>query len=492
MSQRLKKVLYTVGTLLLASVAIFSISVYAQTTNGSIVGTVSDSTGAVVPGVSVVAINEDTGAQRTTVSSDQGSYNFDLLQVGRYTVEAELTGFKKARVTNVLLQVDQTVRLPLKLEVGEMTQTVDVQSEVALVKTDQSDVGAVIESKKILELPLNGRQFMQLATLAPGTMSVTKADSIMDSNGGNIIANGASSNANQVTMDGVENQDFLIPRLGVRPSPDSIQEFKLMTANYSAEYGRAAGANINVVTKAGTNKFHGALFEYHRNDAVDSRNFFDKVGVPLPEFKWNQFGGTLGGPIAKDKTFFFFSYEGLRIRRGLTVLATVPTDKQRTGDMSGSQWDIYDPMTTRPNPDKAGDILRDQFPGNVIPSNRISPQALKVLELLYPRADVQIANQPNVTLNPVQQEGQNQYIVRLDHQLSDNSSLWGRYAFGSNPRLLPNFGSSGLPGTGSQLSYFQQNFSRLLQPGVQPYAHQRCAGRLQPVQAGPRLPEQQD
>ncbi|MFB3902689.1 MAG: carboxypeptidase regulatory-like domain-containing protein [Acidobacteriota bacterium] len=475
MSQRPNRLFPRAGLLLFACVMIPSLLLRAQTTTGSIVGTVTDSTGGVIPGCTVTVTSEDTGARRTTTTSDQGTFSFELLRVGQYAVEAEMTGFKKARVSDILLQVDQTVRTNLSLEVGEMSQTVNVTSEVALVKTDQSDVGAVIESKKILQLPLNGRQFIQLATLAPGTMSVTKVDAIMEIFGGNIVANGASSNANQVTMDGVENQDFLVPRLGVRPNPDSIQEFKLMTADYSAEYGRAAGANINLVTKSGTNEWHGSAFEFLRNDRLDSRNFFDPVGKPLPEFKWNQFGGTLGGPIKKDKTFFFFSYEGFRIRRGLTINATVPTDAQRAGDMTwltpnGVNWKIYDPLTTKPDPATPGNILRDAFLGNVIPAQRISPQAQKLIEFFYPRAQKQVPNEPNYISNPTQIEDQNQVILRLDHQINDNSLLWGRYAWNSNPRLMPTFGSSGLPGMGTDFNFYQQNlviaYNRTVSPTV--------------------------
>lgn len=279
---------------------------WAQTTTGTIVGTLTDPSGAVVAGVAVTVLNEETGLRRSVSTNDQGDYTANLLPIGRYSVEAELSGFKKAKVSGIVLQVNQTVRIDQTMQVGEVTQSVEVTSEIPLVKTDRSDVGQVIEAKQVVELPLNGRNFIQLAQLGPGVIPITKVDGIIAQFGGGIVANGASSNSNQVTLDGVENQDFLVPRLGVRPNPDAIAEFKIMSATYSAEFGRAAGANINLVIKSGTNNYHGGVYEFLRNDNLDARNFFDTG--KLPEFKQNQFGGTFGGPIRKDKTFFFTSY----------------------------------------------------------------------------------------------------------------------------------------------------------------------------------------
>ncbi|MCI0625787.1 MAG: carboxypeptidase-like regulatory domain-containing protein [Acidobacteria bacterium] len=426
----------------------------AQTTTGTIVGTVTDPSGAVVAGVAVTVTNEETGLRRNVSTSSRGEYTANLLPIGRYTVEGELSGFKKAKVSGIVLQVNQTVRTDLTMQVGEVTETVEVTSEVSLVKTDRSDVGQVIEAKQVVELPLNGRNFIQLALLGTGTISQNKVDPVITTFKGGIISNGAGSNANQVTLDGIENQDFLIPRLGVRPSPDAIAEFKIMGATYSAEFGRASGANINVAIKSGTNNYHGSAFEFLRNDNLDARNFFDTTGK-LPEFKQNQFGGTFGGPIIKDKTFFFTSYEGLRIIKGLTIAAIVPTDAQRAGDLSTGR-PIFDPLTTRTDP-ATGRIIRDSFPGNTIPANRISPQARKILDLLYPKAQQQNANTINGVYNPGEIENQDQVIFRVDHRLGNNDNLWGRYAYNKNPTFLPVFLTSGLPGTGTDFNFSQQN-----------------------------------
>jgi Carboxypeptidase regulatory-like domain len=438
---------------------------WAQTTTGTIVGRVMDPSGAVVAGVAVTVINEETGLRRSVSTNSQGDYTANLLPIGRYSVEAELSGFKKAKVTGVVLQVNQTVRIDQTMEVGEVTQTVEVTSEIPLVKTDRSDVGQVIESKQVVELPLNGRNFIQLAQLGTGAIPIAKVDAIIASFGG-VVVNGASSNSNQVTLDGIENQDFLVPRLGIRPNPDAIAEFKIMGATYSAEFGRASGANINVVTKSGTNLYHGGVYEFLRNDNLDARNFFDTG--KLPEFKQNQFGGTFGGPVKKDRTFFFGSYESLRSNRGLTIAAIVPTDAQRAGDVSTGRR-IFDPLTTHTDP-STGRIIRDPFPGNVIPPNRISPQAKNTLDLLYPRAQQQIPNTINGNFNPSQIENHDQFIVRIDHRLGHSDTAWGRYAYNRNPRFLPVFLSSGLPGTGTYQSYQQQNvilgYTKIISPNV--------------------------
>ncbi|MEO7651912.1 MAG: carboxypeptidase-like regulatory domain-containing protein, partial [Bryobacteraceae bacterium] len=291
MTKQFRKLKHRICT---AAVALLAAAVMnAQTTSGTLVGTVADSSGGVVSGASVTITNEGTGAVRRIDTGADGHYSATLLPGGSYSVEVVKPGFKKSKVSGVVLEVNQAARTDVTLDVGATNQTVEVSSEATIVQTDRSDVGHVVGAKQAVELPLNGRNFIQLATLAPGTMSAQKADGVLNAHGGGIVVNGASTNANQITLDGVENQDFLIPRVGVHPSPDAIAEFKVMGATYSAEFGRGAGANINVVIKSGTNDLHGTAFWFHRNDNLDARNFFD--GPKLPEFKRNQFGGTLGG-----------------------------------------------------------------------------------------------------------------------------------------------------------------------------------------------------
>ena len=439
-------------TLLMAFAVVLTAPSFAQSTTAVIVGTVTDASGGVIPGVTVTVTNLDTGARRSAVTNDRGQFTISLLPIGQYDLESELAGFKTAKVDGVLLQVNQTVRIDFTMQVGEVQDTVEVKSEIPLVKTDRSDVGVVVESRKVTELPLNGRSFFQLATLAPGVISVSKVDSILDGFGGGIIANGASSNATMITLDGVDNVDNNNHRVSVRPNPDAVAEFKVMTASYSAEFGRGAGANINMVIKSGTNKFHGSAFAFHRNDNLDARNFFDAKRPP--EFKQNQYGGTLGGPIVRDKTFFFGSYEGFRIAKGLTSLTVMPTDAQRNGDLSAG-FPIFDPLTTRK--DAAGKIIRDPFPGNVIPASRISPQAKKALDLLWPRAQQQTADKPNTLLNPVKWDNQDQVIFRIDQQVNDKVTLWGRYAYNHHPYIDPVYSNPGIAGQGTVYDFTQQN-----------------------------------
>ena len=429
-------------------------AILAQTTTGTIVGRVTDATGAVIPGASVTVVSEDTGMQRSLVSGDEGHYEATLLPIGRYRIEAEQPGFKTRQVSDILLQVNQTVRVDLALEVGEISEVVQVESTAAVVQTDRSDVGVVIDETQVVELPLNGRLYIQLAMLGGGTINAKAVDGAMVSTGGGIVVNGANSNSNAYTLDGIDNQGGLQAYMGTRPNPDAIQEFKVMAGNYSAEFGRSSGARVNVAIKSGTNEFHGSAYWFHRNDNLDARSFFDPS--ELPEFKWNQWGGSIGGPVIKDQTFFFFSYESFRIPRGVNVRAILPTDAQRRGDLSGGGRPIFDPLTTRTDPE-TGMVIRDPFPGNIIPSDRLSPESLRVLELLYPQAQTQVPYRLNSSFNREGFENQDQWIIRADHSLSDSSTIWGRYLWSQLPKFQPTFRSSGLPGFGVGNSFFLYN-----------------------------------
>lgn len=335
--------LQTATSAFLLIVLLSASGAFAQTT-GTILGTVTDSSGSVVPGVTITVTNEGTSATRMLTTDQVGLYRAELLPVGRYSVEVGKTGFKTTKVIGIQVDVQQTVRTDVLLQLGSLTETVDVTSAVPLLKTDTADVDAVVTQKEVVELPLNGRNFLQLATLVPGTISNAQIDGVL---GSGVVTNGADTNANDITLDGIENQDFLVPRIGVKLSPDAINEFKVITADYSAEYGRAAGAIVSVVTKSGTNAFHGDAFEFVRNDAIDAHNYFDAPGSKLPPFHQNQFGATFGGPIIKNKTFFFGSYEGFRLALGQTDTAILPTSAQEGGDFSSGP-PIFDPATTSP------------------------------------------------------------------------------------------------------------------------------------------------
>lgn len=427
---------------------------FAQLTTGSIVGTVRDSSGLSLPNATVKLTNTATGLVRTVTTSGSGDYTASLLPIGKYDVEVNATGFKTSNITGTVLDVNQTVRIDCRLQVGEAIQTVEVvDSGLAMLRTDQSDVGQIVDQKEITQIPLNGRDYMQLATLSPGVSRMNRTNSFVSDQKG-IIANGASSDSNQYTLDGVQMQSEIDNSATLQPSPDAIAEFKIMTADYTAEYGRAAGAHVNVVTKSGTNAFHGSAFEFIRNQHLDARNYFDAEGN-LPQFKQNQFGGTVGGPIRRDKTFFFASYQGFRSYKGLTSSAILPTTAQRAGDLSsGAQ--IYDPLTTRVDA-ATGKTVRDPFPNNQIPTNRLSASAQTALKLLYPNPSNQTPNVVNQYLSPQQRVTRDEEIFRGDHQFSATDTIFARYAGNEFDQFLPTLGSIGLPGSESQENESDEN-----------------------------------
>lgn len=416
--------------------AISSAPALAQIDTGTIQGIITDEQGAVIPGANIVVVNVETNQRVETPTNDQGFYTASKLKVGHYRVEASLPGFKTAVRTGILLEVQRVARVDFTLQIGEISEQVTVTDEAALLETETSAVGQVIHSRIISDLPLNGRQYVQLARLAAGVVEPPRGDRGRESG---FVANGVRAQLNDFRLDGIDN-NARTPGMQqrsydvVRPSVDAIQHFRVETHNFSAEFGRAAGAVINVVTKSGTNEFHGSLFEFHRNDNLDARHFFAPREEPKPLLIRNQFGGTLGGPIVKDTAFFFFSYEGTRERRGLTLTNTVPTRSMRDGDFSGVTA-IYDPLTTRANPKGKG-FIRDRFPGDRIPRDRFDPVAVKLMnELLL------LPNQPgmanNFILNANNRFDVDDYMIRTDATLSPNDRVFGRYSLRERTLIDP-------------------------------------------------------
>ena len=301
---------------------------------GTITGTITDPTGAAILKARVIVRNEGTNATRDAETNEDDDYTVALLPPGRYRVMVESTGFRRSVQTGVSVDVDQTVRLDFQLRVGLITEEVNVTDTPPIVQTDTSTLGQVVNNRLVQELPLNERNFLSFALLVPGS-HLPAEGSQNSTQGGAISVNGAREQSNNFLLDGVDNNDPYINQYVALPSIDAIQEFKVQTSDYSAEFGHASGAQVNVVLKSGTNQFHGTLFEFFRNRQMDARNYFDFPGCtansiagtcgPIPRFDRNQFGGTLGGPIRKDKTFFFLSYEGLRLRQATTREATVPS-----------------------------------------------------------------------------------------------------------------------------------------------------------------------
>ena len=393
-----------------------TLPVDAQSVTGTILGIVRDSSGAVVPGVTVALVNSGTGATRSAVTNAQGEYTAPALPTGTYSVSAEMSGFKKVTLANVHVGVDQRVRADLKLDLGEMTEAVEIQAETPLVQTASSDLSVTVEGKTIESLPLNGRNFVSLTRTIPGvTRGVGPGGGNIDGSGSlawrasaSFSANGQRPRDNNYLLDGVDNNETWLQTVVVFPSVDALDEFKLQTSTYAAEFGRSMGGVVNLQIKSGTNAFHGSGFEFLRNDRFDANNWFNnRAGRPKPEFSQHQFGGTIGGPIIKDKTFFFADYQGMRITQGQTYLSTMPSEKMRQGDFSEINRPIYDPLTGQP------------FPGNIIPESRWDPASKNVLQQLIPApnttgtrnaarpADQQLPDQPGAHAagQPVRREG---------------------------------------------------------------------------------------
>ena len=410
----------------------------AQSVTGTLLGTVKDASGAVIAGAKVTIVNQGTGLTRTVTADDQGEYTAPSLPTGTYTVMAEQTGFKSVALSDIHVGVDQRVRMDVNLEVGSLEETVTIRAETPLVQTSSSELGTTVESEQIKTLPLNGRNFVSLTRTVPGVLrgvpgsNIDGAGSLAWRASASFSANGQRARDNNYLLDGVDNNETWLQTVVLFPSVDALDEFKLQTSTYSAEFGRSMGGVVNLQIKSGTNRFNGSAFEFHRNDALDANNFFNnRAGRPKPDFKQNQFGFTLGGPIFRDKTFFFGDYQGHRESQGQTFLSTVPSELMRQGNFSEINRVIYDPLTGQP------------FPGNIIPQDRWDPAARNVLQQLYPSANTagtrggngQTIN--NYLINPVKEREDNQGDIKVDHRLSDANRFFVRYSFQKTHRLQP-------------------------------------------------------
>jgi outer membrane receptor protein involved in Fe transport len=411
----------------------------AQVTTADIVGAITDSSGGALPGATVTATNLGTGAKFTSVTDGSGAYNLTLLPVGRYRVAVELNGFKTA-TTDVTLAIGDRLRFDTPLQVGELTESIEVQAVTPALKTDSSSVGSLIDERAMQDLPLNGRNFVALAQLATGAnagvqnalSSGNRPDDRRQSS--SVSVNGQDSSLNNFLIDGIDNNERFIGTVVVRPSVDAIRELKVETNAYSAELGRTAGGVINVVTKAGENAFHGSAYEYYRNQGLDARNFF-AVSGPKPDFNQNQYGGSLGGPIVSGKTFFFGDYSGYRLDQGLTYTSTVPTLAERQGNFAGVA-SIFDPLSTRANPLNPAGFVRDRFAGDQIPANRIDPVALALINL-YPLPTTN-GTVNNFSYSPTKTQRDNSFDGRVDHRFSDKDALYVRYSFNNTVTAVPN------------------------------------------------------
>ena len=412
----------------------------AQVERASVIGKITDKTGAAMTGVEVNVTNEATNTSLRVSTDDAGAFTAVNLIPGSYTVSASLKGFKSVTFRNFVLQVGQSARLDMTMELGSVEQTVEVTGAIPLLQTENASVGQVIESTAVNTLPLNGRNFVQLAILAPGvsgldyaqsgTINTGKRPDELRPGGTALQANGALSQSNQVLLDGIDNTEMVSQTFIVRPAVEGIQEFKVLTNNAGAEYSRSVGAVVVVTTKSGGNQFHGSFFEFLRNEKLDARNFFARTDAPKPPFKLNQYGASLGGPVlfpkynGRNRTFFFLNYEGYREVFGDTQLQTVPVAAIRAGNFAGVKT-VYDPLTTRANP-AGGANIRDRFPNDVIPANRFDRLGAGLVNLWPLPQRAGLAN--NYVANPIKQSSIHRGDGRIDHQLSPKDTLFFRYS----------------------------------------------------------------
>lgn len=412
--------------------------IWAQSFTGSVLGTVRDASGALVPGAKVTVTNVDTNLRAQETSGADGFYRANSLPPGNYRVEVVASGFKKAVREGLNLQITQQLQVDIGLTIGEVVDSIMVTADAVALETSTSSIGKVVENRRIVNLPLNTRNVYSLIYLTPG-VSGTIGNSYGEMR---YSVNGARARMMDTLIDGVTASHSTVNGLSggisVFPSVDAIEEFKVMGSNYSAEYGRSMGSVLNVVFKSGTNALHGSAYEFLRNSVLDANNFFDnRLGRTLTSFKRSQFGYVLQGPIKKDKLFFMTSFEGLRSRSFARRVFTTPTDLERQGNFSQTfnivanqpaLIQMFDPFSTRANP--AGGSIRDAFAGNVIPASRFDPVAQNVIKY-FPRANTPgaaITNQNNYVASGSGQNNITQHDYRVDYQINDRQRVFGRYS----------------------------------------------------------------
>jgi Carboxypeptidase regulatory-like domain/TonB-dependent Receptor Plug Domain len=423
----------------------------AQTTTGGISGTVSDSVGAAVPSARVTITKTDTNEVRTTSTDASGSFEFTAVPPGLYAVQVSQPGFKEA-IQKIELRVQQFAKLDFALQVGQATEQVVVSSQVQLLDAETSSLGQVVENQEVTQLPLNGRNALTFVELTPGVRIQNLFGANLATTNwtgwGNFSINGGLSNSNEVLVDGAPVTMAELNDVVYIPPVDATQEFRIQTDNYSAEFGRSSGGVVNISIKNGSNDFHGNLYEFLRNRSLDANDYFlNGAGQPRPALTYNQFGGTIGGPIIKDKTFFFINIESFRQRQGMALTATVPTPAQRAGDFSqtfnsgGSLISIADPLTTTQNPD--GTYSRQLFAGNVIPATRINPVAMNIMNALWPlpnAAGQTFTNVNNFVTSASVPSDSDQGLIRIDQNFGQKWKLYGTYADQSyNPGIFDPF-----------------------------------------------------
>lgn len=455
---------------------------YAQT-QGELTGEVADNSGAVMPGVTVVVTNENTNIGRRVTTNDNGIYSAPALQPGMYSIRVEKSGFQSMVRSGIELQVQQVARVDFRMQIGQTSDVINVTGEAALLTTESATTGTVIENRRIVELPLNGRNFLQLVALAPNvTFGFGVAGQQVAMQGGqrsqqSISVAGQRSEFNRFSLDGIENTDQNFNSYVFLPSVDALDEFKVQTGVYPAEFGRAT-SQINVSTKPGTNSYHGALFEFLRNAKLDARDFrFVSAEQRRNPYVRNQYGYTLGGPVwiprlfhGRDRLFFMTNYEALRDRRGSFRVSDVPAPAMREGNFAGVTnatgvvQTVFDPRT---RVRQGNTTVAQPFPGNIIPAARFNGKAVKLLDL-YPVPNVPSTGLArNYQVQRVRQQDADQFTGRVDFAENSNSNWFGRWSWGEDFEVQPaNFIGSGGTKLDTKVQQVMLSNTRVLKPTI--------------------------
>jgi hypothetical protein len=431
--------------LFLISLSLQSVA-YGQTHRGSVRGSVRDATRDPIAGVAVRLIHEETNETRAAASDEEGNFAASLLPPGSYRLEIEMAGYKK-HIERISLKVNQEIRVEVALEAGNLAEEITVIAPSVSLRKESPALGTVIENRQIRGLPLDGRNVLELSLLVPGAVPAASGSAGSVRGDFAFSVNGAREDSNNFLLDGVYNVDPKLNTFGVKPPVDAVREFEMLTSTYDAAFGRNAGAQVNVVLNSGSNSSHGTVYEFFRNAALDARNFFAPADQPDPQYQRNQFGFSYGGPIIKNKTFFFADYEGTRGREGITRITNVPTLAERRGDFSQSLFTPpINPFTQQP------------FPGNTIPEFFLSPIGLAIAAL-YPEPNRDVPFQ-NFASSPAQRDRNDSFDVRVDHSFNNSSSLIARYSFADRDLFEPFTGPtfSVVPGFGNNVPRRAQNF----------------------------------
>lgn len=408
----------------------------AQQGRGTILGTVTDASGAPVAGAQVKVTNIATNQVFVAETTGEGLYQAPNLAVGEYTVSVEKQGFRRVNRTGLQLQVDQRAQVDIRLEVGQVTESIEVTSEAVLVDTSNTSIGKVVDQKRVAELPLNGRNALALTLLTPSVKSNAGPTASGFADRGiqlsSISINGGPNAMNGQLLDGGNNIQSYIGEVAINPGVDSVEEFKVQSGGMSAEYGFTAGGVINMVTRSGTNQLHGSVYNFLRNDALDARNTFAST---KPPFRYNQFGASVGGPVIKDRTFFFGNWEEYRYRRSQVRIGSFPTVGQKNGNFTdlrttqGNLIPIYDPYSTTGS---GTTVSRSIYPGNIIPPSQIDPVA-RAINAFYPDPNRTptdpFTNANNFQTNASEIQSMRQYTLKGDHRWTNANSMFVRYSF---------------------------------------------------------------